>query len=97
MESTLSAGKYVYLSDLQVLQGHVTALPGSLPPELSFVNTPLVVREWQSLLELHPDKEFSQYLLDGFTYGFRIGYNYRSHTYRAAKRKWPRLWRTLKW
>ena len=54
--------------------------------ELSLINTPLVVREWQSLLELHPDKAFSQYLLNDFTYGFRIGFNYKSHTSRAAKR-----------
>ena len=83
IELTLLAGKYVYLSDLQALQGRVPAVPRSLLPELSLINTPLVVRE---LLELHPDKEFSQYLLDGFTYGFRIGFNYQSHTYRAAKR-----------
>ena len=80
------AGKYVYLPDLKVLQGRVPDVPRSPPPELSLINTPLVVREWQSLLELHPDKEFSQYLLNGFTYGFRIGFNYKSHTYRAGKR-----------
>ena len=44
------------------------------------------MHEWQSLLELHPDREFCQYLLDGFKYGFRIGYNYENHSYGAAKR-----------
>ena len=82
MESTLLVGKCVYLSDLRALQVRV-------PPEISFVNTPLVECEWQSQLELHPDKEFSQYLPEGFTnnyYGFGIRYNYESHTYNVAKR-----------
>ena len=82
----LLAGKYVYLSDLQVLQGRVPAVPRSLPPELLIISTPLVVHEWQSLLEPHLDKDFCQYLLDGFKYSFRIGYDYGGHAYRAAKR-----------
>ena len=80
------AGKYVYLSELKVIQGRVPAVPKPLPPELARVNTPLVAQEWQSLLERHPDREFCQYLLDGFQNGFRIGYDYENHILRSAKK-----------
>lgn len=80
------AGKYVYLSELKVIQGRVPAVPKPLPPELARVNTPLVAQEWQSLLERHPDSEFCQYLLDGFQNGFRIGYDYENHILRSAKK-----------
>ena len=66
IETTLLAGKYVYLSDLQVCNGRVPVVPRSLPPEVTIISTPLLAQEWQSQLELRPNKEFCQYLLDGF-------------------------------
>lgn len=50
------------------------------------VHTPLDIAEWRSQLCWHPDREFCQYLIDGLTDGFRIGFNYTSHRCQAAKR-----------
>ena len=86
MEAMLEAGKYIYLSNLQLLSRHVPASPMTLPSELSPVNTPLMLRVWQSHLQSHPDKTFCHYLLDGFKHGLRIGYDYANHTCRAASR-----------
>ena len=37
---------------------------------------PLNIAAWARELENHPDKEFAQYLLQGISQGFRIGFNY---------------------
>ena len=36
----------------------------------------LNIAAWARELENHPDKEFAQYLLQGISQGFRIGFNY---------------------
>ena len=86
MESTLLAGRYVYLNDLRVLSQRPPSLRQPLPSMLCEVHTPLDIAEWRSQLCWHPDREFCQYLIDGLTDGFRIGFNYTSHRCQAAKR-----------
>ena len=86
MEAMLEAGKYVYLSDLQRLNKHIPASSIALPSQLSSINTPPVVQMWQAQLHTYPDQAFCQYLLDGFTHGFHIGYNYANHECQAARR-----------
>ena len=58
----------------------------SPPAALLRINTPLVVREWQSQLSHHPDREYVQYIIDGISSGFRIGFDYTHHTCRSAQR-----------
>ena len=38
--------------------------------------TPLNLAAWVQELENHPDQEVAQYLLQGISQGFRIGFNY---------------------
>ena len=77
---------YVYFDDLRVLSQHSPSLRQPLPSMLCQVHTPLVIAEWCSQLCQHSDREFCQYLIDGLTNGFRIGFNYTSHRCQAAKR-----------
>ena len=34
-----------------------------------------MVAEWANTLQTHPDKAFRRYIIDGLSYGFRIGFN----------------------
>ncbi len=38
------------------------------------VHTPLIVEAWEAALQAHPDKAFSNYIINGTTNGFRIGF-----------------------
>ena len=44
----------------------------SVQPELRAIDTPLIVKEWVTRLETHPDRQFKDYLSRGMTQGFRI-------------------------
>ena len=74
---------YPYTADLLCLDSCRRPQPAPLPSELSVVSTPLVVPAWEAALRGHPDWAFIQYLLDGLTQGFRIGFN-RAHPLRSA-------------
>ena len=39
------------------------------------VYTPLSLTDWTLELSDHPDKEFSEFILEGIAKGFRIGFN----------------------
>ena len=39
------------------------------------VYTPLDTQQWTQDLQFHPDKDFSSYILQGLTFGFRIGFD----------------------
>ena len=43
---------------------------------LQKVTTTLVYERWSEQLKLHPDAEFSSYVLKGISQGFRIGFDY---------------------
>ena len=36
--------------------------------------TPLRVEHWESVLALHPDKPYVDYIVHGIRYGFRVGF-----------------------
>ena len=69
-------GVYPYIRDL-------LALDACRPPRpveadcLRRVATPLHVPAWASALDEHPDANFRQYIVNGLTYGFRIGFDRR--------------------
>ena len=50
------------------------------------VITPLQWLTWAKVLESHPDWDFSAYIVEGLRDGFRLGFNYASHTCTSAKR-----------
>ena len=54
-----------------------------VPAWLRRVATPLMWREWKEELVAHPDTEFRDYILNGITNGFRVGFN-RAVTCRPA-------------
>ena len=72
--SCVSGGKYTYTDDLLHLQSSIPSVV-RLPPECSIITTPLRVEVWEKYLQLFPDREYVQYLLDGIRQGFRIGCN----------------------
>lgn len=47
----------------------------NLPLSALIVHTPLNGKMWSALLMEHPDKKFVEYILNGFSHGFRIGFN----------------------
>ena len=75
---------YVYQNDLLALdscrpQGDCTHLILSRT-----VSTPLSIGVWTQELSNHPDKLYSQYILQGIRNGFRIGFDRRQYTYPAS-------------
>ena len=67
---------YQFRLDLLALANCKQQHPPPLPPFLTSITTPLNIAAWARELENHPDKEFAQYLLQGISQGFRIGFNY---------------------
>ena len=65
---------YHYTSDLLCLDS-CRSTEATIPPELAVVRTPLVVAEWASALQAHSDRAFVRYVIEGLSYGFRIGFN----------------------
>ena len=51
---------------------------------LNRISTPLKQQAWQQQLASHPDKTFADYIINGISEGFRIGFN-RAHTLKATK------------
>jgi hypothetical protein len=88
MDSMVQAGKYLYIEDLQTLAGRVPSpIANILPPSSWYtINTPLKIDEWRQQLKGHPDPDFVEYLLQGMTEGFHIGFRYQECTCRSAKR-----------
>ena len=46
------------------------------PPNFS----PLQLQTLAHFLSSHPDRKFTQYIHQGFSFGFRVGYNYNTFT-----------------
>ena len=79
-EMVTPSGKYVYMSELRELSAfRPTRLP-SIPESVGVVTTPLQLRAWEVELKGHPDGEYVRFILDGIGQGFRIGYDYSSHS-----------------
>lgn len=80
-----ASGKYIYMTELRgldALRSPVTCVP----EEIAVVDTPLNLEAWKVELRDHPDKEYVQYLLDGISGGFRIGFDYSSHACTSSPR-----------
>ena len=53
-------------------------------PALRPVRTPLKIDQWTALLHRHPDPQFTDWLMDGLTEGFRIGFNHQQRLHSAT-------------
>ena len=80
-------GSYTYWYTLDLLALEVQHSPeGDIAdPRLAPINTPLHKKAWQACLRLHPDQNLVQYLMRGFTQGFRIGFDCRCELKGAKK------------
>ena len=76
---------YRYTLDLLALEAQHSPKGDIADPRLAPINTPLHREAWQACLRLHPDQKLVQYLMRGFTQGFRIGFDYRCELKGAKK------------
>ena len=67
--------RYPYMQQLAKLQSFKPRQAEEMPGELSQITTPLKVQAWREGLQHHPDANFSQYVIQGISEGFRIGFN----------------------
>ena len=75
---------YPYTKQLLALEACRPLVRVELPPEMQHISTPLKINAWERGLRNHPDKQFTEYLIQGITQGFRIGFNY-SQPLRSSK------------
>ena len=73
-----------YTHDLLVFQRAVPSIDYVIPSLLSHVQTPLNVPVWEAKLASHPDRLFAEYVMNGLSSGFRVGYDY-SRPHLSAK------------
>ena len=67
---------YRYLADLQYLD---SCVPATKPFSWPRGPSPVVVEAFELYLRSHPDRQLMQYILQGLTSGFRIGFSHDSH------------------
>ena len=75
-----------YTRDLKALAECRTDARVNLPRAACIVSSPLRVAAWVEELKMFPDREFVNFLIDGITVGFRIGYKRKGDTLVSATR-----------
>ena len=90
-EQLLTFTHGMLLNDSCVYTDHLLALDSCINPDPQSVNilslevySPLNLHQWMQDLQLHPDKEFSSYILRGIRDGFRIGFNRNQHLHSST-------------
>ena len=66
---------YPYTDHLLALEAYRPTIPSPMPTLGTHITSPLIVDNWRQALRNHPDQRFVQYLLEGLTSGFHIGFN----------------------
>ena len=79
-------GKYRYTQDLLQLS---RGIPSTPPYSWPRAPSPLSVQSFRQCLQSHPDRQFAEYVTNGLTNGFRIGYSFQSHKLRTRGRNHP--------
>ena len=69
---------YKYTPQHLALDQNRPLVPQSLPKGLCHINTPARLEVWQQELADHPDKAFTNYVVQGLAQGFRVGFKYTS-------------------
>ena len=80
------ASSYSYRGDLCKLDACRPPGDTPIPAELRVISTPLRSAVWEEELQAPPDREFAQFLVRGLNDGFRIGFQYGTHSCVAARR-----------
>ena len=80
---------YAYSADLLMLDTFSNPQTPPLPEILTKITTPLKADVWKLWLSYHPDSAFSEYIIQGLTNGFRIGFDHVNHACRPAKCNHP--------
>lgn len=75
---------YRYMQQLKQLESYRCTPPRGLPAHVAEITTPLRVPVWKQALHTHTDKEIAEYIVQGITNGFHIGFNYVKSTCEAA-------------
>ena len=70
---------YPYPELLLTLEACRPTVLRPLPTLGMHTTSPLIVDNWRQALRNHPDRRFVQYLLEGLTKGFHIGFNPTQH------------------
>ena len=80
--------RYQYTSDLLALEA---CIPPTLRQPVSWpvYQSPIIMHNLVPFLRRHPDQEFARYIYDGFTHGFRIGFNWDRTRLRSRLRNHP--------
>ena len=74
---TVTNGIYPYTADLTLINAYQS--PYTTHPHIAdmhTITTPLRVPAWAAALANHPDQAYKNYVLNGISSGFRIGFNY---------------------
>ena len=67
--------KYVYTKDLLALEAGTPKVPPLLLVLGKSISSPLIVNNWKVALRNHPDHAFVNYILQGLTHSFHIGFD----------------------
>ncbi len=70
---------YAYAADLIALNSFTNLHPPALPECLTKITTPLDSKAWAAYLAAHPDQAFADYIVNGITQGFRVGFSHQAH------------------
>lgn len=65
------------MEDLKILSSFALP-PAKLAERLSRIATPLQLSAWRDALASHPDRQFAEYIINGISHGFRIGFDHTS-------------------
>ena len=78
---------YRYTRDLLQLEGARRPETDAPHLELTQINSPLrdALTEWEALMQDHPDRDFTKYILEGIQNGFRIGFDHTSPLCRVKR------------
>ena len=77
--------QYPYTQQLLSLGKNYPQHTKILPEELYQINSPVRLSVWQEELARHPDQAFAQYIIQGLSQGFRIGYQHKTSSLKPAK------------
>ena len=82
-EQSKAQVEHKFTRDLLELESKRPTVPPVLPALGYTITSPLIVDNWRWALRNHPDRDLTNYLLEGIAHGFHIGFD-RRHICRPA-------------
>ena len=84
--ANIVAGGYMYADDLRKLEECTDTVH---PVSWARCPSPILLNNWMDTLRSHPDQGFASYIYSGLSSGFRIGFDRRGASLRAAPKNHP--------